>query len=86
MSEIVRPSYREEEKKIDPVEERKRRAEVTAWRREHMERQSALDTLQIIKDAITYGHEHALISSGYSEFSSERIEQVRKALREGGTE
>jgi hypothetical protein len=82
MSEIIRPSYREEEK-VDPAEERKRRDEVMARRKAHLERQSAKDEMDVIAAGIAGGYEQVLIGSG---ISSERIEQVRKALREGGTE
>jgi hypothetical protein len=46
MSEIVRPSYREDEK-IDPAEERRQRAEMIARRIAHLERQSALDAAEL---------------------------------------
>jgi hypothetical protein len=79
MSEIVRPIYREDEKKIDPEEERRQRAEVMARRREHIERTG----LQIGADLIAAGREQSLIASGVS---LEEIEKFRKALRERGTE
>jgi hypothetical protein len=83
MSEIVRPTYREDEK-IDPAEAKRQREEVVARRREHLARQSALDQLEIIKAAIVYGYEPALISHG---FSAERIAEVKAMMaREGGTE
>jgi hypothetical protein len=82
MSEIVRPSYREDDNKVDPVEAKRLRAETMARRRAHMERQSALDQLEIIKAAIVYGWEQVLAG-----FPAEQIAEVKAMMaREGGTE
>jgi hypothetical protein len=79
VSETVRPTYREEEKKTDPVEERREREKETARRLAHIERMQ----MQIEMDLIAAGREESLIASG---IPLERIERVKKALRERETE
>jgi hypothetical protein len=81
MSEIVRPSYREDEK-IDPAEAKRQRAEVMARRREAMAQIEARDRRRIIADAIKYDFKQVL--SGYS---AEQVAEVKAMMaREGGTE
>jgi hypothetical protein len=49
MSEIVRPTYREDEK-IDPEEARRQREEVFRRRVAHLEQQAALDAAELEKE------------------------------------